>query len=76
MDAFTQILKNQVAIMEALSQLLPSANLVQPKLEDCVHESSFVAPLYLTATADTCEELLSKLRDPRGAELLRWGNSG
>ena len=33
MDPLYQVLMNQITIMEALSQLLPSANEVQPKIE-------------------------------------------
>lgn len=41
MDAFTkQMLANQLAIMEALSQLLPSANPIQTPLELAIEQSA------------------------------------
>ena len=52
MSAIDQILTNQLAIMNALSMLLPSANVVQPALEEAMSatEKLLAEPVGLVLT--------------------------
>jgi hypothetical protein len=70
MSSISQILKNQLVVMEALSQLLPSKNLVQPMITEAASESarelsshSFTIGGQGFATTDELEKLLNSESD-------------